>query len=125
MSGRTVISTTARPGMSSLSSMPMARLAGSSAHIWRAVSRGSGIEVHSDALPDRIRLAGEHEAGLDLGWFERIVAAHLDLAVGDPGPAGAADAALASEREVGPHRLGAVEHGLVPRQRGCGAETVQ
>src|SRR5262245_41103005 len=98
MSGRTGISTTARPGASSLSSMPMARLAGSSAHICRAVSRGSGIEVNGDAVADGVGLAGEHEAGLDLGGLERVVAAHLDLALRDPGPAGAADAALARER---------------------------
>src|SRR3954470_6833661 len=77
MSGRTVIATTAPPGASSRSSMPIARLAGSSAHIWRAVSSGSGIEVHGDVVADRVGLAGQHEAGLDLGRLESVVAAHV------------------------------------------------
>src|SRR5262245_20666782 len=125
MSGRTVIATTARPGASSLSSIPMAALAGSSAHICRAVARGSGIEVHCDVVPDREGLAGQDEPGLHLGGLERVVASHVDLALGDPGPAGAADTALAREREVGPHRLRAVEDRVVPGQRRGGAEPVE
>src|SRR4051794_10758750 len=129
MSVRTVISTTARPGASSVSSMPMAREAGSSAHIRRAVSRGSttwsGIEVHGDAVSDGVGLAGQHEARVDLGGFEGVVAAHVDLAVGDAGPAGAAHAALAREREVGAHGLRTVEDGPVPGQRRSRAQSVQ
>src|SRR4051795_7763442 len=128
MSGRTVIDTTARPSRRSSSSMPMARLAGSSAHICRAVSTGStgsGIEVHGEAVADRVGLAGQHEARFDLGGLECVVATHVDLAVGDSGPAGAAHPALAREREVGPHRLATVEDARVPGQRGRRAQAVE
>src|SRR3984885_9443732 len=69
----------------------------------------SGVVVNGDLGGLRQRLAGEDVAGLDLGRLERVVAAHHCGAVGDPGPAGAADAALAGERLVGPFPLGAVQ----------------
>src|SRR3712207_7873078 len=38
----------------------------------------------SDGVRERQGLAGQHVSGLDLLLLERVVAAHLDLAVGDP-----------------------------------------
>ena len=70
-------------------------------------------------------LAGQHEAGVDLGLLERVVAAHVDLAVRHQRPAGAADPALAGERQVGAGRLGGVEDRGVPRHRRGGAQPVE
>ena len=64
--------------------------------------------------------------GVDLGLLERVVAAHVDLAVAHERAAGAADAALAGERQVGAGRLGGVEDRLRPRGIGVGrAEPVE
>src|SRR6202034_3415309 len=69
----------------------------------------SGVVINGDlgGLPQR--LAGEDVAGFDLGRLEGVVAPHRRGAVGDPGPAGAADAALAGKRQIGPDPLGAVQ----------------
>ena len=48
-----------------------------------------------------MRLAGQHEALGDLARLERVVLVHPHLALEHPGPAGAADAALAGVRQVG------------------------
>ena len=74
---------------------------------------------------DGERLAGQDVARVDLGGFEGEVAAHVRLARGDPRAAGAADAALAGERQVRAGALGAVEDGRVPGQGERGGTAVE
>ena len=57
----------------------------------------------------RQRLTGQDVAGVELALFQCVVAAHGRLACDDLRTAGAADAALAGERQVRPDLLGAVE----------------
>src|SRR5487761_1084686 len=78
---------------------------------------GSAVVVDSHGIGDRQRLAGQRVARRELGILERIVAPHRDLALGDQGPAGAADAALAGERQVGADLLGTVEDAHAGRDR--------
>src|ERR1700733_5323265 len=76
----------------------------------------SRVVVDGDVVREGYGLAGQHVAGGHLGLVECVVAAHGGLAPGDPCPAGAADAALAGERQVRPDLLGAVENGRSRRQ---------
>ncbi len=62
---------------------------------------------------------------LHLGLLQGEVAAHLGLAGGDLGAAGAADAALAGERHVRADPLGAVQDGLGAARREGGGAAVQ
>ena len=65
-----------------------------------------------------VGLAGEDEAGGELGGIEGEVAAQVDLAGDDTGAARSAHPALAGERQVGPDALGAVEDRDVARRAG-------
>src|SRR5689334_14549714 len=57
----------------------------------------SGIVIDRDALADGHRLAGQHIAGLNLFIGQAVTGGHLDLAFGDLGAAGRADARLAGK----------------------------
>ena len=124
--------------------MPSIRLAASPAHICSAASSratrpfgavlrgraprrgGQASKSTVTVVADRVGLAGEHEATLDLVVVEGVVAPHVDLAGGDLGPAGAADAALAGERQVVAGGGGAVEDRLRPlRHRRGGRAAVE
>src|SRR6185436_19909589 len=78
-----------------------------------------------DGITHRVTLAGQDEATLDLVVVQRVVAAHVDLAGGQVGAAGAAHAALAGEGQVGAGGLGGVEDGHPPRHRRGGTTPVQ
>ncbi len=67
----------------------------------RAAASGVVVERHHGR--GRVRLAGEHVAGAHLVVLQREVALHVDLAVEELRPAGAADAAFAGERRVVAH----------------------
>ena len=75
--------------------------------------RTSAVVVEHDRLGGRVRLAGEHVAALDLVGLEGVVGVHRDGAVDQPGAAGAADAALAGEGQVGADPERGVEDGFV------------
>src|ERR1700680_4918642 len=62
-----------------------------------------------------MRLAGEHEARVDLALFQREMLIHLDAAADQPGATGAADAALARIGRVGAHAQRGVEDSLALR----------
>src|SRR6201996_3362098 len=62
----------------------------------------SRVVIDGDLIRRGHGLAGQHVAGVDLAGFEGVVAAHGPGATGDLGPAGAAHATLAGERQVGP-----------------------
>ena len=64
-------------------------------------------------------------ARVDLVLLQRVVAAHGDLALGDQRAAGAAHAALAGERQVGPDPLGRVQDRGAGRDGHRGAAAVQ
>src|SRR6185436_17858527 len=67
------------------------------------------VERQHDTLGQRVRLAGEHEAGRDLGLVEREVALHAHRALDDFGAAGTADTRGARERHFEPGGRRAVE----------------
>ncbi len=71
--------------------------------------RLSFVEGEDHPLGQRVRLAGEDEAGGDLVLLEREVARHAHLAFEQLGAAGAADARLARERHLEPGGGGGVE----------------
>src|SRR5690242_21789509 len=83
----------------------------------------SAVVVDGHRVGGRAGLAGEDETRGELVVLQGEVAAHLDLARGDPGPAGAAHPALARERQIGAHVLGGVEDrlGAGGRERGGAA----
>src|ERR1017187_10190463 len=62
----------------------------------------SGVVVDGDLIRHRQGLAGQHVARGNLGLIEGEVTAHPHLPGPHLRPAGAADAALAGERQVGP-----------------------
>ena len=75
----------------------------------RHAGPASLVERQDDALGQRMRLAGQDEAGGDLVLLEREVALHPHLALEQLGAAGAADARLARERHLEPGGGGGVE----------------
>ncbi len=56
-----------------------------------------GVVIHCDPVADRDGLAGQDVARRDLFVGKAVARGHLDLAAGDLGPAGRADAGLAGE----------------------------
>src|SRR4051812_23480213 len=86
----------------------------------------SAVEVEHDLLGGGVRLTGEHVAALDLVRLQRVVGVHGDGPLDEPGTAGAADAALAGERQVGAYGDRGVQHGLAVRpevqRRGAAVE---
>ena len=60
-------------------------------------------------MPERMRLAGQGVPGRDVGGLEGVVGVHPHVALGDLGPASAADAVLAREGGVGPVPKGRVQ----------------
>ena len=65
-----------------------------------ALVRSALIETHHHALGLAARLAGEHEAFVDLPLFERVVFIHAHFAFDHLGAAGAADPAFAGVGQV-------------------------
>src|SRR6202012_3453350 len=76
----------------------------------------SRVVVDGDLVRRGHGLAGQHVAGVDLVRLQGVVAPHGPGAAGDLGPAGAADPALAGERQVGPDLLGPVQDRRAGRQ---------
>src|SRR5580658_4056369 len=91
-------------------------LASGSTVVLASRPRGSGVVVDGDLVAERHGLAGQDVAGGGLALFEGVVAAHGRLAGDDLRPAGAADAALAGERQVRADPLRAVEYRGAGRQ---------
>ncbi len=75
------------------------------------------VKRRSRARPRRhgYGLAGEHEPLLHLVVVQGVATRHRHLALDQPRPAGAADAALARVRGVGPNGERGVEHGALGR----------
>src|SRR5437764_8916049 len=68
------------------------------------------VVIHRNAVAERHRLTGQHVTGGDLLVGEAVARCHLDLALGDFGAAGGADACLARERCRKPGGARAVEN---------------
>src|ERR1019366_9196515 len=85
----------------------------------------SRVVVDGDVVGAGYGLAGQDVAGVDFALLEGVVAAHGRRPPGDLRAAGAADAALAGERQVGPDLLGAVEDRRAGREREGGRPPVE
>src|ERR1700683_4757058 len=98
----------------------------SPAALTAAVTRVSlDVVVNGDFVGLRQRLTGEDVAGVDLTRFQGVIAAHDRPPFDDLRAAGAADAPLTGERQVGPGFLGTVEDGRAGRKGERGAAAVE
>src|SRR5207253_3795414 len=81
-------------------------------------------EVEHHALRGGMRLAGEHEASIDLVLLQRVALLHLDRAGDKLRPARAAHTTFARVRRVGAHTQGRIQNALtmtVERERRASA----
>src|SRR6478735_10054099 len=74
------------------------------------------VVVEGDLVGDRVRLAGQDDAGLDLVGLEGVVAVHPHLTGHETGAAGTAYPVRARERRVGTDPQRRVEDRLVERR---------